>query len=448
MKQRKTAETAAQEETQEGATSTDVPMEIKFARKLATNDPKKRRAAIKILGAYLGARGAVMTDLEMRKLWRGLFFCMWLADKPKVQADLAGHIGALVQSLGDAVGMRRWFSVMVGTMKEEWGRLDKYRVDKYYTLLRRVLRENLIWLGNRDWDKEDVKSFAQTMHSCVWSCHHPNGIRLHLADILIEELFQTGAETVDSSTLILLIEPLLNEIATTMDGPFFSRVEQRLFVDLVERMTKSGESDMDEEGDDENDTSESFSLLELEPIQTRIFDLAACPETRQIHRARLYALHRQFQSLTGKTVVLTPLLTDAGSSLTEGNGVNGSAEEDRENRRRTYDTVSSSQPLSKRKRGVTEIDADDVTDDAEKSAKGKENTETKRIKKKKKKVKSEEEEDCAPPPPPSSPVVAVVEDKKKTVKKKKKKIASVEPVPEDPKPTTATTELAEEGGGG
>ena len=67
--------------------------EIKFARKLASGESKKRNHAIKGLKAWLQARSSsepkgVLPDLELRKLWRGLFFCMWLADKAPVRVGV------------------------------------------------------------------------------------------------------------------------------------------------------------------------------------------------------------------------------------------------------------------------------------------------------------------------------------------------------------------------
>jgi len=120
--------------------------EIRFARKLASPDVKKRRAAIAGLQSWVKARSAsapkgVIEELELRKLWRGLFFCMWLADKAPVQAELAGKIAELVHCFNTPQGVRSWLLICGRTMRNEWGRLDKYRVDKYYVLLRSVVRE-------------------------------------------------------------------------------------------------------------------------------------------------------------------------------------------------------------------------------------------------------------------------------------------------------------------
>ena len=124
----------------------DDEQERKFARKLASPDMRKRRAAIAGLEAWLKARSqaspkGVMPELELRKLWRGMFFCMWLADKAKVQTELAGKIGELVHCFGTPAAVRSWVLICARTMRGEWGRLDKYRLDKFYTLIRQVVHE-------------------------------------------------------------------------------------------------------------------------------------------------------------------------------------------------------------------------------------------------------------------------------------------------------------------
>jgi hypothetical protein len=120
----------------------------------------KRRQAMKGLSAWLQARSnaapkGVMAELELRKLWRGLFFSMWcvagslavgsswalesynriapfcrFADGAKVQTELASKIAELVHCLKTAEGVAGWLHICGRTMRGEWGKLDKYRIDK------------------------------------------------------------------------------------------------------------------------------------------------------------------------------------------------------------------------------------------------------------------------------------------------------------------------------
>jgi len=55
-----------------------------FARALASGAQKQRDAALAALSRWLASRKEV-DETEMLKLWKGLFYAMWHADKPAVQ---------------------------------------------------------------------------------------------------------------------------------------------------------------------------------------------------------------------------------------------------------------------------------------------------------------------------------------------------------------------------
>ena len=148
-----------------------------------------------------------MPTLELRKLWRSLFFCMvrhppswstptrslfhptgrpdpplparalasdphahvpcprhrasqWLADKAPVQNDLAHKLGALVHCFDTPEAVALWIEVMGRTLREEWHKLDKYRVDKYYMLIRQALHEVFAWLAVTEWERRSVETVA------------------------------------------------------------------------------------------------------------------------------------------------------------------------------------------------------------------------------------------------------------------------------------------------
>jgi ribosomal RNA-processing protein 1 len=80
--------------------SADVPIEVKIAQKLASNEPKIRDRAVKKLTKWLSARSASTATSfskdEMLRLWKGLYYCFWMSDKPLVQEELAENIGKLI----------------------------------------------------------------------------------------------------------------------------------------------------------------------------------------------------------------------------------------------------------------------------------------------------------------------------------------------------------------
>lgn len=55
-----------------------------FSRALASNSRKHRDAALYALTQWLGARGEV-DEGDLLKIWKGMFYAMWHADKAPVQ---------------------------------------------------------------------------------------------------------------------------------------------------------------------------------------------------------------------------------------------------------------------------------------------------------------------------------------------------------------------------
>mgnify|MGYP003730541173 CR=1 FL=1 len=110
-------------------------------------DPRTRRQAMQALSEFLRDD---LDDLAMKKLWRSIFFAMWLADLPKVHDELARSVAKTVHRFGEDDAVRRWTLCFCATLAAEWARLDKYRLDKYYLLARHFVRESLAWCRAKD----------------------------------------------------------------------------------------------------------------------------------------------------------------------------------------------------------------------------------------------------------------------------------------------------------
>ena len=52
----------------------------------------------------------VFEELELLKLWKGLYMCLWMTDKPLVQEDVADELAALLELFTDRQsGKWVWF---------------------------------------------------------------------------------------------------------------------------------------------------------------------------------------------------------------------------------------------------------------------------------------------------------------------------------------------------
>lgn len=65
------------------------------------------------------------------KLWKGLFYCMWMSDKPLIQEDLAEMISSLVHCVVDRKTGLRFTEAALKTMARDWPGIDVWRMDKF-----------------------------------------------------------------------------------------------------------------------------------------------------------------------------------------------------------------------------------------------------------------------------------------------------------------------------
>ncbi len=88
-------------------------------------DRATRESAIDMLNLFL-QRTRSLSQLELQKLWKGLFFAMWFSDRPKPQQRLANALSSLVSVVNkvNLWGFIEAFWVIIGI---EWEGLDHLR---------------------------------------------------------------------------------------------------------------------------------------------------------------------------------------------------------------------------------------------------------------------------------------------------------------------------------
>lgn len=162
-----------------------------FVRKLASNDKNTRESAFEALKNFLKSKSSSnLPLLEMEKLWKGLYFAMWFCDKPKPQENLAENLGKLYSEVIPRGSWAKFHEAFWSIITKEWPSIDQWRIDKYYLLVRRVLRHNFKRLRAEKWNDKDLQSFLGVLEKYPLSGekHIPVAMPYHLCDIYVEEL--------------------------------------------------------------------------------------------------------------------------------------------------------------------------------------------------------------------------------------------------------------------
>ncbi|CAB1117338.1 unnamed protein product [Ectocarpus sp. CCAP 1310/34] len=307
--------------------------EVKFGKHLASSDKRVRDRTVGALREWLRqrSRGGSLTDLDLLKIWRGLWYCMFMCDKAPVQRELAENLAGLLSLFKDdrAEGVRFFKSFCV-TMQRDWERIDNLRIDKYYTLVRVFVREALAFcrlppqaVGGQPKQKRKKKgkknSPAEEAETCakaggVWDLGllgamsevmeveiltlrpAPIGLRLHLADVWAEEACNAGGADMPTEAFLVALAPWLRVAAEPETNPVVFR---RTFEGVFEGLLGLFPEDKDGMEEEEEEEKKVFAAVELDRVQACLFEVAAAPQTRDKRRVKLYELHRRYQKRTG-----------------------------------------------------------------------------------------------------------------------------------------------------
>ncbi|XP_048145991.1 ribosomal RNA processing protein 1 homolog B isoform X1 [Corvus hawaiiensis] len=322
------------------------PPEVQFAQRLAANEKRIRDRALKKLRGYIGVRtqrsAGGFSQEELLKIWKGLFYCMWMQDKPLLQEELAANISQLIHVFQNTETRHLFIQTFWQTMNREWNGIDNLRLDKYYMLMRLILRQSFEVLKRNEWDEGLVEPLLQLLMKEVMDpdSNSPTGIKFHFIDIYLDELAKVGAKELTADQNLKFIEPFCKIAAKSKDrcmlhavatGIFEMIVDQSPFAieDLMKELgTHSDEEDASEEGREENEevlktkadrclsrkSAQSSEKTEdinensddgigtvlqfdYKAVADKIFEFASRKNTPSLNRKRLYKLVKKFQDL-------------------------------------------------------------------------------------------------------------------------------------------------------
>lgn len=110
---------------------------------------------------YLGAQRS-FSELELLKVWKGLFYCMWMSDRPRAQQRLANDMASLV-AVVDKKHAIQFLAAFWSIMCREWGRIDSLRIDKFLLLLRRFVEVGFKLLLGSGWESKVVEGYVTVL---------------------------------------------------------------------------------------------------------------------------------------------------------------------------------------------------------------------------------------------------------------------------------------------
>ncbi|KAL1771488.1 ribosomal RNA processing protein 1-like B [Sigmodon hispidus] len=227
--------------------------ELQFAQRLASSEKGVRDRAVRKLRQYLSARTQSDTGSfsqeELLKIWKGLFHCMWVQDEPLLQEELANIISQLIHVVNSSEAQHLFIQTFWQTMNREWPGIDKLRLDKYYMLIRLVLRQSFEVLKRNAWEESQIKVFLDILMKEILNpeSQSPDGVRSHLIDVYLDELSTVGGRELLADQNLKLIDPFCRIAAKTKDHTLVQTITRGVFEVIVDQSAFVPEETMEEE---------------------------------------------------------------------------------------------------------------------------------------------------------------------------------------------------------
>ncbi|CAN8300839.1 unnamed protein product [Cochlearia groenlandica] len=240
-----------------------------------------------------------IADEDMKKLWQGIFYCMWHADKSLYQSELIDNLVSALQSLPLPLSIH-YFTVFLFTMRREWSRIDRLRLDKFYLLIRRFLKGLLSLLDSNSWDLELTRSLMCVLFDgtlLAGDKFQGNGVNYHVASVFVEEL--RPFLPLRKEVLELLFAPFVAVLGVVSDKILVTKIKSSLFDELLKmgrklldvKKTGNGEEPVDD------DVSVLGSIALSMEFAKRFYELGSSPDCHQGNRKAIFALHNEFLQL-------------------------------------------------------------------------------------------------------------------------------------------------------
>lgn len=215
--------------------------EVQLAQRLASNEKPTRTKAIKKLRKYINARShnasGGFTGDELLKLWKGLFYCLWMQDKPLLQEELSNQLSTLIHSFHSIDEQFLYLESFLQTFKREWTGIDRLRMDKFLQLVRFMFRQIFEMLKRKNWESGMVARFLDllTVQLLQSSSEAPSGLQFHILDLYMTELAAVGSAELTADQNLIFIEPFCKTAAKTKDRSLSGAICSSIFSTIIDQ---------------------------------------------------------------------------------------------------------------------------------------------------------------------------------------------------------------------
>ncbi|KAL8460179.1 hypothetical protein ACS0TY_031908 [Phlomoides rotata] len=292
------------------------PALIKY---LASCNTTVRSQSLRLLQSWLSSQSEQLSEPDIKKLWKGLFYCLWHSDKTPNQVALIDRLTSLFLSLHNALSVE-FFRGFLVTLRREWPGIDRLRLDKFYLLIRRFMKALFEVMRLRKWDVDVLGEYFGVLERDGFLAEDKlrgNGVNYHVVSVFLEELkgvgFPVRKEVVD-----VILGPFFAVLMKSQDKILMGKVKSCVFDELL----KAGEELLSNKrmgvDCDEKDVNMLLGVVAFKMgLSGRFYEVGSSVDCIQGNRKMALGLHQEFLKLekdleSSGIEIATPEYSDAG----------------------------------------------------------------------------------------------------------------------------------------
>ncbi|KAJ8562453.1 hypothetical protein K7X08_011744 [Anisodus acutangulus] len=265
---------------------------------LASSNASIRSKAFTHLQTWLITQTQLPDD-DMKKLWKGLFYCLWHSDKALAQALLINRICSMLKNLDFSLCLH-YITALLITLRREWNGIDHLRLDKFYLLIRMFVKSVFELMKRCGWDLEVIGKCNEVLENNAFLATDKllgHGVNYHIASVFIDELKGCFVPVRDD-VVMCLFKPFLSVMRKSEDKIMVGKVKSCVFEELL----KIGRSLLERRKEgvegDESYGDVACGVIALKTgFSGKLFEVGSSVDCVQGNRKVALKLHEEFLRL-------------------------------------------------------------------------------------------------------------------------------------------------------
>lgn len=204
-------------------------------RHLGSCNASVRFQSLKLIQAWLSTSEAQLSEDDMKRLWKGLFYCIWHSDKAPAQSLLINRLSSLLLTLDPLLSLQ-YFTTFLLTLRREWNGIDHLRLDKFYLLIRRFVKGMFCLMRKYNWDLEYLEKYVVVLENEALIADDKllgNGVNYHIASVFLQEIRGFNVPLERKEVVDCLFRPFFNVLQKSLDKILIGKVKSYVFDELL-----------------------------------------------------------------------------------------------------------------------------------------------------------------------------------------------------------------------